>query len=67
MKLMIETSRIKVNETVTRPAGRLEWVEAAIDAGLTFERPKMVATGSTVIDGKNYTIVDFAERRKGNV
>ena len=57
---MNDMRKAKINETKSRPATELFWIESAIDAGVEFKRPKMVTTGSTVIEGKTYNIVDYA-------
>jgi len=55
-------NEMKINETVSRNNTRLEYVEACIDAGVTWEAPKMVYTGKTyILDGKTYKVVEFSE------
>ena len=49
---MNDMRKMKINETKSRNATEMFWIESAIDAGLEFNRPKMVTTGSTVIEGK---------------
>ena len=51
---------MKINETVSRNNTRLEYVEACIDAGITWEAPKMVYTGKSYnLDGQTYNVVEY--------
>ena len=53
-------NEMKINETVSRNNTRLEYVEACIDAGITWEAPKMVYTGKTYyLDGQTYKVVEY--------
>ena len=53
-------NEMKINETKSYNPTRLEYVEACIDAGITWESPKLFYTGKTyILDGKTYGVVEY--------